>query len=61
LYIEITYDGETGDTTESIYLKENGAWTSIPCTIYQKQNGTWVLTDSTVFNNGDKYITQEML
>lgn len=51
LYLKIIY--EKNDT---IYLKENGSWMSIPCTIYQKQNGTWVSVDSTIFENGDKYI-----
>jgi hypothetical protein len=61
VYIEVTYsDGSSEDTTEMIHLKENGTWTSVPCTIYQKQSGAWVLTDSTVFNNGDNFILQQI-
>ena len=56
-YLEITYNDTT---TKTIYLKENGSWTSVPCTIYQKQNGDWITVDSTIFENGDKYILQEL-
>lgn len=64
VYLEVTYsDVDEPDnppaTTETIYLKENGAWTTVSCTIYQKQNGAWALTDSTVFNNGDNFILQQ--
>ena len=51
LYLKIIY--EKNDT---IYLKENGSWISVPCSIYQKQNGAWIAVDSTIFENGDKYI-----
>jgi hypothetical protein len=61
VYFEITYsDGEEEPTTETIYLKENGAWVSTSCNIYQKQNGLWILMDSTVFENGDRYIFQNI-
>ena len=56
-YLEITYNDTT---TETIYLKENGSWTSVPCTIYQKQNGDWITVDSTIFENGDRYTLQEL-
>ena len=64
LYVEVTYsDVDEPDnppaTTETVYLKENGTWTSVSCTIYQKQAGAWTLTDSTVFNNGDNFILQQ--
>lgn len=59
VYIEVTYEDNSSSTTDTIYLKENGSWTTIPCTIYQKQNGVWVLTDSTIFANGDKYTLQK--
>jgi hypothetical protein len=59
-YLEVTYSDEPTETAETIYFKENGAWTSIPCTIYQKQSGAWVVTDSTIFNNGSKFIVQEI-
>ena len=56
VYIEITYDDSEETDTDTIYLKENDSWMSIPCTIYQKQNGAWVAVDSTIFENGDEYI-----
>lgn len=63
LYLEVDYDDGTGseEITETIYLKENGSWTSIPCTIYQKQNGAWVQTDSSIFENGENFILQEVI
>ena len=64
MYLEVTYEDpdspDTPTTTETIYLKQNNSWTSVPCIIYQKQNGTWNLTDSTIFNNGDRFIVQEV-
>lgn len=56
-YLEITYNDTT---TETIYLKANGSWTSVPCTIYQKQNSVWVEVDSSIFENGDRYTLQEL-
>lgn len=57
VYLEITYVDET---TETVYLKENGSWTPVPCVIYQKQNGAWVETTTAVLENGDKYVIQEL-
>ncbi len=59
-YVEVIYDDGTTETTETIYLKENGSWTSVPCMIYKKQNGAWVESDATVFENGNRYIFQEI-
>lgn len=59
-YMEITYDDGTIETSETIYLKENDTWTSVPCTIFQKQNGSWVKTDSSIFENGDRFTIQQI-
>ena len=63
VYVEITYEDDSSNdsTTETIYLKENDAWASIPCLIYQKQNGTWVTADSTILEDGYNFILQELL
>ncbi len=60
LYLELTYQEDEDIVLDTIYLKENSSWTSIPCTIYQKQNGAWVTTDSSILENGDKFILQEI-
>lgn len=60
VYIEVTYDDGTTETTDTIYLKEDGSWTSISGTIYKKQDGAWAVADSTVFENGDKFIVQKL-
>jgi len=60
IYLELTYetsdeDGED-DTSESIYIKQNGSWVAITGTIYHKENGVWVVTDSSALQNGTQYI-----
>lgn len=59
-YVEVTYGDGTTETSEMIYLKENGSWISVPCTIYQKQNGSWIEADSSVFEDGNNYTFQEV-
>lgn len=56
-YLEVTYaDGGT----ETIYIKQDNEWVATPCTIYKKQNDEWTLVDSSVFEEGARFVFQEI-
>ena len=62
VYVEVAYEDDSSDTptSETIYLKDNGSWSSIPCAIYQKQNDIWVLADSSVLEEGFRYVLNDI-
>lgn len=56
IYVEITYAVDE----ETIYFKENGSWNAVKGIIYRNTNGQWYGTNSGIFENGDKYIFQNI-
>ena len=57
IYLEVTY---AEDETETIYIKQDNTWVATPCTIYKKQNDEWTLVDSSVFEEGTRFVFQEI-
>lgn len=60
VYMEITYSDSDDVTTQTILLKENGSWVTIPCIIYQRQNGTWSQSSTDIFINGQLYTLKQL-
>ena len=62
IYLEInnvSYQ-EVADSALSIFLKQNGSWSSIAGTLFQKQNGTWIECDTSVLTDGTQYAFKEL-
>jgi hypothetical protein len=56
-YLEITYEDE--ESSESMFIRQNGSWVELSGTIYKRQNGSWVLADSSALQNETHYILND--
>lgn len=60
LYIELIYGESETETSETIFIKENGSWVALSGDVYKKEDGTWVLSDSSVLQNGNRYVVNNV-